>query len=50
MSGSLPGNYTFQLTSDDGSQLYLDNVLVIDNNGALPSVWVLGFSLGSLAG
>lgn len=28
-----PGHYTFQLSSDDGSKLFIDNVLVIDNDG-----------------
>jgi hypothetical protein len=27
------GDYTFTLTSDDGSQLYLDGALVVDNGG-----------------
>ncbi len=28
-----PGLYTFYLRSDDGSQLFLDNTLVVDNDG-----------------
>jgi hypothetical protein len=28
-----PGTYTFKLTSDDGSWLYIDDILVIDNGG-----------------
>lgn len=28
-----PGKYTFALTSDDGSWLYIDDILVIDNGG-----------------
>ena len=28
-----PGKYTFKLTSDDGSWLYIDDILVIDNGG-----------------
>jgi hypothetical protein len=28
-----PGNYIFRLTSDDGSKLYIDKKLVIDNDG-----------------
>jgi hypothetical protein len=28
-----PGDYTFYLTSDDGSKLYIDDRLVIDNDG-----------------
>jgi len=27
-----PGSYTFMLTSDDGSQLYIDDELIIDND------------------
>ena len=32
-----PGDYSFSLTSDDGSKLYLDNRLVIDNDGTHPA-------------
>ena len=28
-----PGKYTFKLTSDDGSWLYIDDILVIENGG-----------------
>ena len=28
-----PGDYTFYLNSDDGSKLYIDDQLVIDNDG-----------------
>ena len=28
-----PGRYTFKLTSDDGSWLYIDDILMIDNGG-----------------
>jgi hypothetical protein len=28
-----PGKYTFKLTSDDGSWLYIDDILLIDNGG-----------------
>ncbi len=28
-----PGDYRFRLTSDDGSKLYIDGLLVIDNDG-----------------
>ena len=28
-----PGRYTFYLLSDDGSKLYIDSTLVIDNDG-----------------
>lgn len=31
---SKPGTYRFALTSDDGSKLYIDDELVIDNDGA----------------
>lgn len=31
-----PGLYRFELTSDDGSKLYIDDRLAIDNNGAHP--------------
>jgi PA14 domain len=31
-----PGRYTFALLSDDGSKLYIDNHLVIDNDGTHP--------------
>ncbi len=31
-----PGDYRFRLTSDDGSKLYIDGQLVIDNDGAHP--------------
>lgn len=30
---TIPGVYTFKLTSDDGSWLYTDDILVIDNGG-----------------
>ena len=33
MPGTMPGTYTFMLGSDDGSQLYIDATLVVDNNG-----------------
>ena len=28
-----PGTYTFNLTTDDGSQLYIDGVMVVDDDG-----------------
>jgi len=28
-----PGTYTFRLTSDDGSWLYIDDILIVDNGG-----------------
>ncbi len=31
-----PGLYTFSLLSDDGSRLYIDDALVIDNDGVHP--------------
>jgi hypothetical protein len=31
-----PGLYYFRLTSDDGSQLYIDDTMVIDNDGYHP--------------
>ena len=31
-----PGSYTFVLTSDDGANLYIDNELVVDNDGVHP--------------
>ena len=33
-----PGIYTFELTSDDGSQLYIDGALVVDNDGVHPTM------------
>jgi hypothetical protein len=32
-----PGNYRFALTSDDGSKLYIDDQVVIDNDGVHPN-------------
>ena len=37
-----PGLYTFLLTSDDGSRLYIDDELVVDNDGVHPSTDVRG--------
>ena len=31
-----PGSYTFSLLSDDGARLYMDDLLVIDNDGTHP--------------
>jgi len=31
-----PGTYEFALTSDDGSQLYIDDHLIVDNGGVHP--------------
>src|SRR5262249_21204752 len=36
-----PGNYAFELVSDDGSNLYIDNNLVIANDGQHPSQTVV---------
>jgi len=33
---SKPGSYTFSLLSDDGAKLYIDDQLVIDNDGLHP--------------
>ncbi|HLG98085.1 MAG TPA: PA14 domain-containing protein [Bryobacteraceae bacterium] len=33
-----PGQYTFSLTSDDGAKLYIDDEVVIDNDGQHPPV------------
>src|SRR5579872_6982050 len=33
-----PGTYGFLLTSDDGSRLYIDDQLIVDNDGAHPPV------------
>ncbi len=37
-----PGEYRFELTSDDGSMLYVDDKLVIDNGGLHVPVTVAG--------
>jgi PA14 domain len=37
-----PGLYYFRLTSDDGSQFYVDDTLVIDNDGYHPPRMALG--------
>lgn len=34
----IPGIYTFYLYSDDGSQLYIDGALVVDNDGIHPTM------------
>ena len=36
------GNYDFWTTSDDGSKLWIDNVLVVDNGGLHPPVKTMG--------
>ena len=35
---SKPGRHYFRLTSDDGAQLFIDDQLVIDNDGLHPPV------------
>jgi hypothetical protein len=43
------GQYTFYTTSDDGSKLYIDNVLVVDNDGlksATEKSGVIGLKAG----
>ena len=35
---STAGEYTFELLSDDGSKLYIDDALVLDNDGIHPAV------------
>src|SRR5579884_730744 len=37
-----PGKYRFALNSDDGSKLYIDNHVVIDNDGIHPAVTKTG--------
>ena len=37
-----PGLFTFRLTSDDGSRFYVDDTLVIDNDGYHPPRMILG--------
>ena len=37
-----PGEYRWELTSDDGSMLYIDDKLVIDNGGTHPAVTLSG--------
>jgi hypothetical protein len=37
-----PGLYYFRLTSDDGSQLFIDDTLVVDNDGYHPARLALG--------
>ena len=35
---TIPGRYTFELSSDDGSQLYVNGSLVVDNDGIHPTM------------
>ncbi|KAJ9451481.1 Anti-sigma-I factor RsgI3 [Diplonema papillatum] len=35
---NVPGDHTFYLTSDDGSRMFLDGVLIINNGGNHPTV------------
>ena len=37
-----PGDYIFRLLSDDGSRLYINDTLVIDNNGVHPPAEMTG--------
>ncbi len=37
-----PGEYRWELTSDDGSMLYIDDKLVIDNGGMHPATTMTG--------
>lgn len=37
-----PGIYTFHLYSDDGSQLYIDDALIVNNDGIHPTIGRLG--------
>jgi hypothetical protein len=39
-----PGLFYFRLTSDDGSQFYVDGTLVIDNDGYHPARMALGIA------
>ena len=35
---NIPGTYTFELSSDDGSQLYINGSLVVNNDGVHPVI------------
>ncbi|MEO9145341.1 MAG: right-handed parallel beta-helix repeat-containing protein, partial [Ginsengibacter sp.] len=46
------GQYTFYTASDDGSSLYIDNILVVNNDGLHGAVWqsgVIGLQAGKHA-
>ena len=34
-----PGRYRFNMMSDDGAKLYIDDSVVIDNDGVHPPIW-----------
>jgi hypothetical protein len=44
-----PGDYGFLLTSDDGAKLYIDDQLIIDNDG-LHTAQTFGRKVGLTAG
>jgi hypothetical protein len=37
-----PGTYGFNLLSDDGAKLYIDDQVIIDNDGIHPPLWKAG--------
>jgi hypothetical protein len=37
-----PGNYLFNMMSDDGAIVYIDDQVVIDNDGVHPPIWKRG--------
>ena len=42
-----PGDYQFQLTSDDGSKLYIDDEAIVDNDGVHPPKTMTASRFGS---
>jgi hypothetical protein len=36
---SKPGSYRFNMLSDDGAKLYIDDQVIIDNDGVHPPLW-----------